>query len=84
MRTTITDCFGNQIEVTDLPEAISQAQTFTNWSADGGCIFPEFKLIKTMDQFNKPLSYQKRTESGKYVRQRLYWKFILHKLLNLK
>ena len=80
----IKDCFGNYIEITDLQEATRQAKMFIGWSWDGGFIFDEFKLIPSRDQFGKPTTISRQTNSGKWVRQRLYWKHTLLQLLKLK
>lgn len=82
----IKDCFGNSIEVTDLEEAIRQAKMFVGWSEsenDGGFKFPEYKLVPSSDQFGKPTIIKQETNSGKWVRQLLYWKYTLHQLLKL-
>lgn len=80
---TIKDCFGNTIQVTDKAEAIRQAGIFVSMSEGGGFVFDEFKIVKGADQFGKPSSYSQQTKSGKFVRQRLYWKHTLHQLLKL-
>lgn len=84
---TFNDCFGNTIIVTDLSGAIEQAKMFVGWgeqSLDGGYKFDEFKLIKSTDTFGKQITLSKNTNSGKYVRQRLYWKHTLCQLLKIK
>jgi len=82
----IKDCWGNKIEVTDLTEAIRQAEMFVGWSMameNGGYKFHEYKFIQSRDQFNKQTVISMETNSGKWVRQLLHWKYILSQLKKL-
>lgn len=80
----VKDIFKNNIEVTNLNDAIRQTEMFLSWSEESPNTFGEYKLIPATDSHGKATTVSRKIENGKEVTNIEFYSHLLKQLEKLK